>query len=422
MSKENLNPKEIAQAQIKAACDQLNADPSIYEVLKEPAKVMQVSVPVKMDDGSVRTFVGYRSQHNIALGPAKGGLRYHPDVHLDEVIALSMWMTIKCAVVGLPYGGGKGGVVVDPKELSQNELEKLSRGFIRALGDFVSPQKDIPAPDVNTNPQIMAWMMDEYDQIKGFNNPGLITGKQVQLYGSLGRTEATGRGTFIAAREAAERIGLPLEGARVVMQGFGNVSTYAALLFHEAGSKIIAVRDYYGGAYNPDGMDAQELYDYVYNNPENTRKTVVGFPGSEDIESNDALFAIDCEILVPAALENMITSANAHTVSTKIISEGANGPITPEADKILEEKGVLIVPDVLANAGGVTVSYFEWVQNLQNFYWTLEEVNARLERILVDAFEEIYTMKEEKGVSMRVAAYMKAIDAIAYNMKMRGTI
>lgn len=422
MSKENLNQFQIAQSQIKAACDALGADPSVYEVLKQPKRILMVSIPVKMDDGSVKTFTGFRSQHNTACGPAKGGIRYHQHVSLDEVRALSMWMTIKCSVVGLPYGGGKGGIIVDPRELSEGELERLSRGYIRAMGDFISPIKDIPAPDVNTTPQIMAWMMDEYDQMKGYNNPGLITGKPVKLNGSLGRTEATGRGVFIAGREAAKRVNLPLEGARVVLQGFGNVSSYAALLYSEAGAKVIAVRDYYGGAYNPEGMDVEALRNYVYNNPENTRKTVVGFPGSQDIESNDALFAIECDILVPAALENMITKANADTVNTKIIVEGANGPVTPEADEILNAKGTLIVPDVLANAGGVTVSYFEWVQNLQNFYWTLEEVNTRLERIMVEAFDAVYTMKEEKNVTMRVAAYMRSIARIADNMKMRGLV
>ncbi|MFP4456504.1 MAG: Glu/Leu/Phe/Val family dehydrogenase [Clostridia bacterium] len=422
MSKENLNPKEIAQAQIEKVCNLLSADPSVYEILKEPERLLRVNIPVKMDDGSVKSFVGFRSQHNTACGPAKGGLRFHQDVTQDEVIALSMWMTIKCSVVGIPYGGGKGGIIVDPRELSQGEIERLSRGFIRAMGNFISPLKDIPAPDVNTNPQIMAWMMDEYDQMNGSNNPGLITGKPVELYGSLGRTEATGRGVFITGREAAKQLGLDLNGARVVFQGFGNVSSYAALLFEEAGATVVGVRDYYGGAYNPEGMSAKKLFDYAYNNPENERKTVVGFPGSKDIESNDALFEIDCDILVPAALENMITGANADTVSTKLIVEGANGPITPEADKILEEKGIFVVPDVLANAGGVTVSYFEWVQNLQNFYWTLEEVNSRLERIMVDAFNETYKMMEDNKVNMRDAAYMKAINTIAYNLKMRGKV
>lgn len=420
MSTENLNPKKIAQAQIEKVCNMLGADQSVYEILKEPEKVLRVSIPVKMDDGSTRTFVAYRAHHNTACGPAKGGLRYHQDVTSDEVQALSYWMTIKCSVVGIPYGGSKGGIVVDPRELSQDELERLSRGFIRAMGSFISPLIDIPAPDVNTNPQIMAWMMDEYDQIHGSNNPGLITGKPVALYGSLGRTEATGRGVFIVARETAKKRGLDLKGARVVLQGFGNVSSHAALLFEEAGSKVIGIRDYYGGAYNEDGMNMKELYDYVYNNPENDTKTVVGFPGSTDIESNDALFAIDCDILIPAALENMITGSNADSVSTKILVEAANGPLTPEADSILNEKGVFIVPDVLANAGGVTVSYFEWVQNLQNFYWSLEEVNERLERIMVDAFDETYKMMEDNDVTMRDAAYMKAINTISFNLKMRG--
>lgn len=397
-------------------CDKLGYEDSVYEILKEPEKVLVVSIPVKMDDGSIKTFIGYRSQHSTALGPAKGGVRFHPDVTLDEVKALSTWMTFKCGVVGIPYGGGKGGVVCNPKELSRGELERLSRGFFRAIYPIIGPEKDIPAPDVYTNAQVMAWFVDEYSSLKGYYSPGVVTGKPIRLGGSAGRTEATGRGCMFTIREAAKEIGLDMKGATVAVQGSGNVGGIAAKLIAELGSKIVAMSDSKGGVYNPDGIDPDAVL-------EHKAKTgsVLGFPGSQEI-SNDELLELDVDILVPAALENVITSKNAANIKAKIIGEGANGPTTPEADKILYEKGILVIPDILANAGGVTVSYFEWVQNLMNFYWTEEEVNNRLEGIMVRAFKEVYQMHKEHKVNMRDAAYMVSIQRVAEAMKLRGWI
>jgi glutamate dehydrogenase len=413
---EVLNPFKIVQQQVKMVCDKLGYENSVYEILKEPEKVLVVSIPVKMDDGSIKTFIGYRSQHSTALGPAKGGVRFHPDVTLDEVKALSTWMTFKCGVVGIPYGGGKGGVVCNPKELSRGELERLSRGFFRAIYPIIGPEKDIPAPDVYTNAQVMAWFVDEYSSLKGYYSPGVVTGKPIRLGGSAGRTEATGRGCMFTIREAAKEIGLDMKGAAVAVQGSGNVGGIAAKLIAELGSKIVAMSDSKGGVYNPDGIDPDAVL-------EHKAKTgsVLGFPGSQEI-SNDELLELDVDILVPAALENVITSKNAANIKAKIIGEGANGPTTPEADKILYEKGILVIPDILANAGGVTVSYFEWVQNLMNFYWTEEEVNNRLEGIMVRAFKEVYQMHKEHKVNMRDAAYMVSIQRVAEAMKLRGWI
>jgi glutamate dehydrogenase len=413
---EVLNPFKIVQQQVKMVCDKLGYEDSVYEILKEPEKVLVVSIPVKMDDGSIKTFIGYRSQHSTALGPAKGGVRFHPDVTLDEVKALSTWMTFKCGVVGIPYGGGKGGVVCNPKELSRGELERLSRGFFRAIYPIIGPEKDIPAPDVYTNAQVMAWFVDEYSSLKGYYSPGVVTGKPIRLGGSAGRTEATGRGCMFTIREAAKEIGLDMKGAAVAVQGSGNVGGIAAKLIAELGSKIVAMSDSKGGVYNPDGIDPDAVL-------EHKAKTgsVLGFPGSQEI-SNDELLELDVDILVPAALENVITSKNAANIKAKIIGEGANGPTTPEADKILYEKGILVIPDILANAGGVTVSYFEWVQNLMNFYWTEEEVNNRLEGIMVRAFKEVYQMHKEHKVNMRDAAYMVSIQRVAEAMKLRGWI
>ncbi|MCG0276054.1 MAG: Glu/Leu/Phe/Val dehydrogenase [Thermosediminibacteraceae bacterium] len=413
---ETLNPFEIVQKQIKAACEKLGLEDSVYEVLKEPEKVLTVSIPVRMDDGSVKTFIGYRSQHSTVLGPAKGGVRFHPDVTMDEVKALSAWMTFKCAVVGIPYGGGKGGVRCNPKELSSAELERLSRGYFRAISPIIGPEKDIPAPDVYTNAQVMAWFMDEFSQLKGYNTPGVVTGKPIVLGGSLGRTEATSRGVMFIIREAAKKIGLDLTKATVAVQGYGNVGSIAARLLHELGCKIVAVNDSQGGAYNPEGLDPVALLEYKKKN-----KTVKGFPGSRDI-TGEELLELDVDILVPAALENVITSRNADKIKAKIIGEAANGPTTPEADEILYKNGVLVIPDILCNAGGVTVSYFEWVQNLMNFYWTEEEVNNKLEHIMVKAFNEVFNIHKEYGVNMREAAYMLAIKRIAEALKLRGWV
>jgi len=416
MSKENLNVFEQVQAQIKEACDLLGLDNSYYEILKTPQRAMEVAVPVRMDDGSVKTFIGYRSQHNTANGPAKGGIRFHPDVTFDEVKTLSMWMTFKCAVIGLPYGGGKGGITVDPSKLSHGEKERLARGFARRLGDFIGPEIDIPAPDVNTNPQIMAWMVDEYNAMKGYNNPGVITGKPVLIGGSLGRTEATGRGVVITTREACAAMKIDLKGAKVAVHGYGNVGSFAGLYLHEMGSKVVAAFDLGGGAYHPDGMDANQLQDFVTKN-----RTVHGFPGSKPITAEE-LFALDVDVLVLAALENTITMENQHLVKARIVSEGANGPVTTEAGKKMHERGIVILPDILANAGGVTVSYFEWVQNLQNYYWPLEEVNQKLERNMVNAFGSVWKMANDKNVDMRTAAYLVGIRRVADAMKLYGWV
>lgn len=415
MSEKTLNPFEIAQQQVKKACDLLGADPAVYEILKNPARVLEVSIPVKMDDGSVKTFIGYRSQHNDAVGPYKGGVRFHQDVTRDEVKALSTWMTFKCGVVGIPYGGGKGGVTVDPRELSNAELERLSRGYARAIAPIIGERKDIPAPDVNTNGQIMAWFVDEYEKATGNFEPGVFTGKPVDFYGSLARTEATGYGVAIMARDAAKKINLPLENARVAIQGFGNVGSFAALYIAEMGAKVVAVADHTVCLYNEDGLDVAALKAYVAQN-----KVVKGFPGKAQELDRSSIMGIDCDILMPCALENQITSQNANDIKAKIVAEGANGPTTPEADKILFEKGIIVVPDILANAGGVTVSYFEWVQNLMRYTWTFEEVQEKQEQLMVKAFEEIWQLKEEHKVDMRTAAYMMSIKRIAVAMKLRG--
>ncbi|MBE3520274.1 MAG: Glu/Leu/Phe/Val dehydrogenase [Firmicutes bacterium] len=414
MAEKTLNPFEIVQGQIKRACDQLGLEPAAYDILKQPERAIEVSFPVEMDDGTIKVFTGWRSQHNTALGPAKGGIRFHPNTNFDEVKALSMWMTFKCSVVGLPYGGGKGAVRCNPKELSPRELERVSRGFIRALGDFIGPLKDIPAPDVYTNAQIMAWMVDEFSSMKGFPNPALLTGKPILLGGSLGRNTATARGCTYVIREAAKKIGLDLKKATYAVNGFGNAGSYSAFFMKDMGAKMVACNDSKGGAYNPEGMDPVAVSQWKAEHG-----TVKGFPGSRDITTEE-LYALPVDILIPAALENTITESIAPHVKAKIIGEAANGPTTPEADEILNKKGVMVLPDILASAGGVTVSYFEWVQNLMNFYWTAEEVDSRLENIMVKAFEEVYSMHKEKGVSLREAAFLVAVKKVVDAMRLRG--
>ncbi len=411
---EELNPFKIVQKQIKEACDKLGYDDSVYELLKEPERVMTVHIPVKMDDGTIKTFTGFRSQHNTAVGPAKGGVRFHPDVNLDEVKALSTWMTFKCSVVGIPYGGAKGGIKVNPKELSEGELERLSRAYFRAIAPIIGPEKDIPAPDVYTNPQVMSWFMDEFSKLKGYNTPGVVTGKPIELGGSKGRDKATAQGCAYTIREAAKRIGLDLKGATVAVQGYGNAGSFSAILLNELGCKIVAVNDSKGGAYSESGIDPYAILKH-----KQETGSVKGFEGTEEILGKD-LLELDVDILVPAALENVITSQNAANIRAKIIGEAANGPTTPEADKVLYEKGILVIPDILANAGGVTVSYFEWVQNLMNYYWTEKEVLQRLEKIMVDAFNKVYNMHEEYKVDMRTAAYMTSIKTVTDAMKLRG--
>ncbi len=412
MITETINPFEIVQYEIKKACDKLNLSDSVYEILKEPERVLTVSIPVKMDDGSIKTFIGYRSQHSTAIGPAKGGVRFHPDVSLDEVKALSTWMTFKCSVVGIPYGGGKGGVICNPEELSEGELERLSRGYFRAISPIIGPQEDIPAPDVFTNAQVMAWFMDEFSVLKGYNVPGVVTGKPIILGGSMGRREATGRGVSIIIREAAKKTGLDLTTATVAIQGFGNVGSVTARMLHKLGCKIIALSDIYGGSYNSSGINPEDALKF---------KTVKGLAGTEPI-TNEQLLELDVDILVSAAIENVITGENAPNIKARIVAEAANGPTTPEADAILYEKGVPVIPDILCNAGGVTVSYFEWTQNLMNFYWSEEDVNQRLECLMVKAFNEVYDMRKQYDVNMREAAYMVSIKRIADALKARGRI
>lgn len=414
MTEATLNPFQIVQRQIKDAVGALGLEQSAYEILKQPQRIIEVAVPVKMDDGSVKVFMGWRSQHNDACGPAKGGLRFHPDVDMDEVRALSMWMTFKCATLGLPYGGGKGGIRVNPKELSEGEKERLSRGFVQAVAPLIGPERDIPAPDVYTNPQVMAWMTDEYSKLRGYWTPGVFTGKPPIVGGSLGRNEATGRGCVFCVREAARKLGLELKGATVVIQGFGNASTVAARLLHGMGAKIIAVSDSQGAIYSAAGFDPVAVMQH-----KDKTGSVANFPGTKPV-TNKEFFELECDVLIPGALENQITVANAPGIRAKIIGEAANGPTTPEADAILYQQGVLVIPDILASAGGVTVSYFEWVQNLHGAIWSEEEVNTRLEQMMVRAFNEVYAMYRTQKVKMRDAAYLVAVKRVADAMRWRG--
>jgi glutamate dehydrogenase/leucine dehydrogenase len=402
-----VNPFEEAVKQIERVAKRIGISDDVIEQLKHPRRVLIVSVPVKMDDGKVKVFTGYRVQHNMWRGPYKGGIRYHPNVDLDEVKALAMWMTFKTAVVDIPYGGAKGGVVCDPKKLSKGELERLTRRYTAMIMDEIGPFKDVPAPDMGTDAQVMAWIMDTYSSLKGYAVPEVVTGKPVELGGSYGRESATGRGVAICAREATKHLGLSLKGATVAVQGYGNVGFWAAKILHEMGCKIIAVSDSKGGILSSNGLDPDEVLKYK-------KKTgsVVGFDGSKKI-TNEELLELECDILVPAAMENVITKDNAYKIKAKIISEGANGPTTPEADDILYNRGIFAIPDILANSGGVTVSYFEWVQNLNRDRWSEEEVNRRLEERMVKAFNDVLEISKKEKVSMRTAAYMLAISRVA---------
>ena len=384
------------------------------ETLKRPKRALIVDVPIEMDDGSIAHFEGYRVQHNMSRGPGKGGVRFHPDVTLEEVMALSAWMTVKTAAVNLPYGGAKGGIRVDPKKLSLKELEKVTRRYTSEIGIIIGPHTDIPAPDVNTNGQIMAWMMDTYSMNTGATATGVVTGKPVDLGGSLGRVEATGRGVFTVGVEAAKLTGMPIEGARLAVQGFGNVGGTAGKLFAEAGAKVVAVQDHTGTIFNGNGLDVPALLAHV-----KARGGVGGFAGAEAM-ANDDFWAVDCEILIPAALEGQITKDNAGQIKAKMVIEGANGPTTTEADDILHDKGVLVLPDVIANAGGVTVSYFEWVQDFSSFFWSEDEINARLVRIMQDAFAGIWQVAQEHKVSLRTATFIVACQRILHAREMRG--
>jgi len=415
MAKENLNPFEIAKQQIDRAGKKLKLEPGLLEILKHPKRELTVNFPVKMDDGTTKVFTGYRVQYNDARGPFKGGIRYHWNVSLDEVRALSCWMTWKCAVMDIPYGGAKGGIICNPKEMSKSELERMTRRYASEISIIIGPQKDIPAPDVYTDSQTMAWIMDTLSMNQGFAVPGSVTGKPISIGGSLGRDEATSRGLMYATREAAKRMKLNVKGSTVAVQGFGNVGYhYARLMQDELGAKIVAVSDSKGGIYSERGFDPKQVLVY-----KEKTGSVVGYPGTKKI-SNEDLLELDVDILAPSALENVITSENADRIRAKISAEGANGPTTPEADDILFKKGVLVIPDILANGGGVTVSYFEWVQDLANFFWTKQEVDQRLEGIMTRAFEGVWNMHNEKKVDMRQAAYMVAISRVVEAYKWRG--
>lgn len=416
LSEQKTSIYEEALKPLKKAAAILNLEPHVVEVLSNPERILIVSIPVKMDDGKTKVFTGYRVHHNTARGPAKGGIRYHPGVCLDEVKSLAYWMTTKNAVVGVPYGGGKGGITCNPKKMSKGELERLTRGYSVAISKFVGPDQDIPAPDVGTNAQIMGWFADEYFKVTGKHLSGVVTAKPLSIGGSRGRGTATGRGAFFATLEAAKAFNITLAGARVSIQGYGNVARPIAKHLHELGCKIVAVSDSTGGAYNPKGMNPLALADF-----KGKTRTVKGFPGSTDISTADPI-TVDCDILIPAALENQITKKNAEDVKAKLIVEEANGPTTPEADKILREKGVTIIPDVLANAGGVTVSYFEWVQNRMGYYWGDEEVDEKLKHMMTNAFRDIHQTAQKHQIDLRTAAYVTAAKKVVDAMQALGRI
>jgi glutamate dehydrogenase (NAD(P)+) len=393
----------------------LNLEPGIWKILTHPKRQITVSCPIQMDNGEIEVFTGYRVQYNITLGPAKGGIRYHPGVTLDEVTALAAWMTWKCAVAHIPFGGGKGGVICDPSKMSKREIEALTRRYIAEIIDAIGPEKDVPAPDVNTNEQIMAWVMDTYSMHVGHTETAVVTGKPVELGGSLGRREATGRGVMIAARESAKHLKFDINGARVAIQGFGNVGSISAeLLATEAGAVIVGISDWKGGVFNAKGLDIAALLEHV-----GRHKTVAGFPGAEPL-TNEDLFKLDVDILIPAALENQITIENAPAIKAKVVVEGANGPTTPDANRHLHDRGVFIVPDILANSSGVTTSYFEWVQDRYGYFWTEKEVNERLEAKMCEAFKAVLETSLKYKVDMRTAAYIVAISRVATVTRMRG--
>jgi glutamate dehydrogenase/leucine dehydrogenase len=410
-----INPFDTAKQQVDIVADLIGIEPGIREVLKHPKRELTVNFPVRMDDGSYKVYTGHRVQYNMARGPTKGGIRYHPQVTLDEVRALAAWMTWKCAVVNIPYGGAKGGVICDPKNMSRGELERLTRRYASEIAPIIGPEMDIPAPDVYTDSQTMAWIMDTYSMLKGYSVPGVVTGKPISLGGSEGRGEATGRGCAYVIREAAKDIGLKVKGASVAIQGFGNAGSIAGKLLHdEQGAKIVAVSDSKGGIWKADGFDPHAV-------EEHKQKTgsVVGFPGAKSI-SNDEVLEAKADILIPAALENQITKKNADKVQAKIVAEAANGPTLPEADTILFQKKITVLPDVLANAGGVTVSYFEWAQDIQGYFWALEEVNARLERVMVRSYQDVHKVAVDRKVHNRTAAYVLAIQRVVDAIKIRG--
>jgi glutamate dehydrogenase (NAD(P)+) len=410
-----IGPWGVYLEQIDRVTPHLGSLARWVETLKRPKRILVVDVPIERDDGTIAHFEGYRVQHNTSRGPGKGGVRFHQDVTLSEVMALSAWMTVKNAAVNVPYGGAKGGIRVNPKTLSQGELQRMTRRYTSEINIIIGPNKDIPAPDVNTNEQIMAWMMDTYSMNQGSTASGVVTGKPISLGGSLGRQEATGRGVFVVGCEAAARSGIEVKGARVAVQGFGNVGGVAARLFSEAGAKIVAVQDHAATVFNPAGLDPVALQKHSV-----LHGSVDGFPGAEAITDRSRFWEADCDILIPAALEQQISEKNAHSIRAKLILEGANGPTTPAADDILHQNGVLVVPDVLANAGGVTVSYFEWVQDFSSFFWTEDEINLRLTRIMREAFSAVWQLAEEKKVSLRTAAFIVGCTRVLQAREMRG--
>jgi len=408
------NVYEVALENFDLAAEALDLDPSVRAMIKYPERILEVTVPVRMDTGRIVRYVGYRVQHSTARGPAKGGIRFHPNVTVDEVKALATWMTWKCAVVNIPFGGGKGGVTCNPKELSMGELERLTRRYASAILPLIGPEQDIPAPDVYTTPQVMAWIMDTYSMTKGYPIPGVVTGKPVSLGGSLGRNEATGRGVYYTIVSSCQELGIPSKGARVVVQGFGNAGSIAAQLLHSNQAFVIAASDSRGCVYNHRGLDIPRLMAH-----KERTGTVVGFPGAESITPAE-LLALECDVLIPAALENTITEENAYKVKAKIVAEAANGPVTPEADRILDEKGIFLIPDILCNAGGVTVSYFEWVQDEQHLFWDAQDVYNRLERVMKTAFQEVFKIRQDRKVTMRLAANILGVSRVAEATKMRG--
>ncbi len=407
-----------AQASLTKAAQALNLDPNIFALLRTNSRSLIVSLPVEMDDGHVEVFTGYRVQHTTARGPAKGGIRYHPSVSLEEVSALAQLMTWKCSLVNVPFSGGKGGIAVDPRRLSENELRRMTRRYTYAISPIIGPNIDIPAPDMNTNERTMSWISDTYAIIKGESNSEIVTGKPVSLGGSLGRIDATGLGVAISVKEVLKRAGKPMEECTVAVQGFGNVGTWSARHIAEMGAKIVAVSDISGGYYNPDGLDIEAMADYV---KQSKTRTLEGYstPGLSTI-TNEELLELPCDVLVPAAMENQITEANADRIQAKFIVEGANGPTTPEADAILQEHGIIVVPDILANAGGVVVSYFEWVQGREGFYWTVDEVRTRLHHFMEVAFDDMYTFGQHRNVPLRQSAMMLAVQRVADAVALRG--
>jgi glutamate dehydrogenase/leucine dehydrogenase len=413
--KNEIGPLDVALEQLEIAAEMLELDPGVHAFLKRPKRTLTVSIPIKMDNDNICVFWGCRVQHVDARGPFKGGIRYHPNVDLSEVTALAMWMTWKCAVVDIPYGGAKGGVCCNPKEMSKAELERITRRYTNMLLDFIGPHRDVPAPDVYTDAQTMAWIMDTYSRFTGYSVPECVTGKPIILGGSEGRAEATSLGVIICIQEAAKRLGMKLKGASVAVQGYGNVGWNAAKIAHDWGAKVVAVSDSRGGVYNPQGLNPYEVYEH-----KEKTGTVLGFKKAKEEVTNEELLEVSCDVLVPAALENQITKANAGNIKARIVGEGANGPTTPQADEILHENKAFLIPDILANAGGVTVSYFEWVQNLTREHWTLEDVNRKLENIMVKAFDDVYrTMKREK-VTMRTAALLLGVGRVAEAIKTLG--